>query len=508
MRIVKQLLTESVVLGLIGGIAGLAIGWAGLQLFLSLGPSLTTAPVTIDTRVLGFTLLLSIATGIVFGTVPALQVTRGDLTDALKENSRSATSTRARQRLRGLFVIAQIAIAFVLLTGAGLTLKTINELNNVQVGFEPRNLMMFQIQFARGKYYNVSNQALPNGALALEVSPQMNLAAEQIRARIASVPGVETATATAIPPLAGGFAQFGFTIEGRQPAASDSEALRANWNAVFPGYFETLHVPLVRGRTITEQDSAAGSPIVVISESMARSYWPNEDPIGKRITSNFFGDPPREIIGIVGDVRQNLRQEELLPAMYVPYVQMPTFRQLQTDVTFVVRAAAPPPRFAEALRAAAAEIDRTQAIGALQTVEQLAAQQNGETRLYATLLSVFGFIAVLLAIVGIYGIMAHSVAQRTSEVGVRVALGAGPMDIMTEILRRGVLLIAIGLFIGVGAALALTRIIRSVLWGVTPTDPLTFTVALLTLAVVALLASYVPARRALRVDPVVALRQE
>jgi putative ABC transport system permease protein len=512
-RIVRQLLTESIVLALAGGVFGLVIGWAGLKGFLTAAPSIATTssgpiPIAIDMRVLAFTLLLSVATGIAFGVLPALQISVGDLTDALKENSRSTTSTKARQRLRGAFVIVQIALAFVLLTGAGLMIKTFLRLNNVVIGFDPRNLMTFQIQFARGDYYNVSDRTILGGALAIDVSPRLNLVSEQMRQRISAIPGVQSSTASAIPPLGGGFDQYSFNIDGREPAESERGALRANWNAVFPDYFETLRLPLLRGRTFGPQDSAASSPVVVISESMAKTFWPNQDPIGQHIKSDLFGDPPRMIVGIVGDVRQNLRQEETQPGMYVPYIQLPLLRQMHTDISFVIRSPIPPAQLVPALRAVVAEIDRTQPMSSIQTVAEYASKQTRETWIYTTLLSIFGGIAVLLAVVGIYGIMAHSVAQRTGEIGVRVALGARSADVLRVVLVRGVILIVSGLAIGSGAALALTRIIRGALWGVTPSDPLTFSLALMTLAAIGLFACYVPARRALKIDPIIALRRE
>jgi len=508
-RIVRQLLTESVLLAILGGLFGVAVGWAGLHVMLTMLPS-NGVGITMDMRVLAFTLLLSVITGLAFGILPALQVSRAEVMDALRENSRSATGARARQRMRSAFVIVQIALALVLLTGAGLMLKSFRRLSTVNFGFDSQNLTTFQIQFPRGAFSRISNETTPTGALTVDLSPRLNVVAEEIRERLAQIAGVQSATATVTPPLIGFFGEYTFTIDDRAPAASEREALRAEWNAVWPEYFDTLGVPLIRGRTFNARDTVTGSPVVIISSTMARNYWPHDDPIGKRIHIGFFKDSPREVVGIVGDVQQAVRQQVQRPQMYVPYAQLPLNQQGQgyRVVNFVVRSNTSAAEVIPAMRSVVAEVDRALAMYDIRTVEDYASNQTLGDRIYLTLLGVFGGVAVLLAIVGVYGIMAHSVNQRTNEIGVRLALGAGSWNVLALVLRHGLILVLIGLILGMGASFALTRVIQHFLWQVTATDPQTFAFALLALASIAFVACYIPARRALDVDPVVALRTE
>jgi len=274
-----------------------------------------------------------------------------------------------------------------------------------------------------------------------------------------------------------------------------------------------LRAPLLRGREFTDRDSASGPPVALINQTMAQRFWPGEDPLGQRVTVDFFNDVPREIVGVVGDIRQSIYQLEMQPQIYVPHAQLPVLQAGATafgleDLNFVVRTRAPLADFEQVLRAAAVEIDPAHAITNVQPLEQFAANQTQGRRQFVALLSVFSAIALVLAIVGIYGIMAHAVTQRTGEIGIRVAFGASARDVLRLVLRQGLVLIGIGMAVGLGASLALTRVIRSALWGVTATDPLTFAVALSVLFAVAFLACYIPARRALRIDPMFAMRHD
>ena len=291
---------------------------------------------------------------------------------------------------------------------------------------------------------------------------------------------------------------------------SQNAVLRAQWSAIWPEYFETLRIPILRGRSLTHQDVANSPPVIAISETMARTFWPNADPIGERIQTDLFNDPPREIVGIVGDVRQAVREEEIQPQMYIPYAQIPSIQggQGYMVVTFVTRSNMNAEQLVPALRSAVAEVDRSQAMDSIRTVDEYATNQLLDARTFLKLFTVFGGIALLLAIVGIYGVMAHSTSQRTAEIGVRIALGARGLDVLRLVLMRGLVLIALGLLIGCGLALATTRLIRAVLWGVTPNDPETFVLAVIALSAAATFACYIPARRALRVDPILALRAE
>ena len=515
-RIVKQMLTESVLLALIGGAVGFVIGWAGLRLFMSYLPP-GFPPVAMNFSVLGFTLLLSIATGVIFGILPALQISRPNLMDALRENSRSATGTKARQKLRSAFVVVQVSLALVLLIAAGLLMKSFLNLSTLPVGFDYNGLTTFQVVFPQGDYLRETGESTPSGARAMELSPRISQTSEQVRQQLLAIPGVEAATAAFTAPFFG--ARFyNFAIEGREAVAPNAQGPAAQgpgaqWFPVMNGYFETIGLSSARGRILGPQDSAASPPVVVINSTMAKRYWPNDDPIGKRIKVDYYNDQTREIVGIVGDVKQNLREREPQAQMYVPYSQLPVLQESRTavglqSVTFVVRARGDLGAIVPEMRSAARRIVPSLAVANVRTVAEYAYFQLLDQWIYSTLLSIFGGIAVLLAVGGIYGVMAHSVAQRTSEIGVRVALGANSRNVLQLILRRGVLLIAFGMFIGAGVSFALNRAIQSVLWGVTPTDPVTYLLALGALAAVALLACYIPARRALKIDPVIALRIE
>jgi putative ABC transport system permease protein len=438
--------------------------------------------------------------------------------DALRENSRSATATRARQKLRSVFVVVQVSFALVLLIGAGLLMKSFLRVNAVPVGFDYSGLTTFQIFFPQGEFIRDVGVPTPSGSRAVEVSPRISLLSEQIVQRLTSIPGVQAATAVSTPPLFPGVRVFNFAIEGQEappPGVEGPGAQKPNtqWLAVMSGYFDAVGVPVVRGRRFNPQDSATGTAVAIISETAAKRYWPNEDPIGKRIKFEFYNDPTREIVGIVGDTKQNLREREQAAQMYIPYAQLPVEQEAQTgvnlqNVTFVVRSTGQLDQIVPAMRAAAAEVIPTVATTNMLTVKEYASRQVLDQWIYTTLLSIFGGIALVLAIVGIYGVMAHSVSQRTSEIGVRMALGAGSMDVLRLVLRRGVILISIGIAIGTIGSFALTRVIQNVLWGVTATDPLTFTLAMTALSLIGLLACYIPARRALKIDPIIALRYE
>lgn len=514
-RTVRQMLTESILLALVGGVVGIVIGWAGLRLYLSSIPQnfSLAIPVDLDMNVVAFTLLLSIASGLLFGLIPALQISRPDLMDALKENSRSATSTRTRQRLRSAFVVVQVSLATVLLVGTGLTIRSFLRASNVPTGINPTNLLTFQIQYPRNEYLPETGKITPFGASEVLVTPKITLTSEQIRQQLLAIPGVRSATVTGVPPLAGYVGNRNFTIEGQPAPARREDLLSAQWYRILPDYFKTLEVPLIRGRTIDGRDTASGAPVIVINQTMAQRLWPGQDPLGQRIKTDLPNDVPREIVGVVGDVQQNLRAPEPAMQMYVSYAQIPAslprnYGEGMQTVTFVLRSAVPTSQVVPALRKAVDEVDRSQAISFVQTVDEWIAFQLQDQRTYVLLLGIAGGIALLLALVGIYGIMAHSVNQRTGEIGVRVALGAGPRAILQLVLRRGIILIAFGIVIGVAASLALTRIMQSVLFGVRPTDPITFALALLGLSAAGILACYIPARRALKIDPIIALRYE
>ena len=354
---------------------------------------------------------------------------------------------------------------------------------------------------------------MPSVGTETEITPLLSQTAEVIRQRLVAIPGAESAAVVStVAPLMGFARRYPFALDGKQPTQAEQEAQSAEWYPVSAHYFETLKIPVLRGREFGDQDSGAGLPVAVINSTMAKRFWPNEDPIGKQIQITYYNEPPRQIVGLVRDVRQNLHND-LVPQIYFPMAQLPVVEQMNHSaglevLTFIVRSKADPEQLTSSFHPIVDAVDRTQPILHIQPLEQYVSDQLQLFRQYVLMLGVFGGLAVILALVGIYGIMAHSVSQRTNEIGIRLALGATSSNVFRLILGRGVLLIALGLVLGVGASLALTRIISSQLWGVTATDPLTFILVVTVLGLVALLACYIPTRRAVKVDPVIALRYE
>jgi putative ABC transport system permease protein len=511
-RIASQLLTQSLLLSLLGGALGIALAWAGLRIFGTMWPDgfPRVGPLAVDWSVLGFALLLALGTGLVFGVLPALQVSRPDLMEVLRQSTRAATSSGAPQRLRNAFVVVQVSLALVLLLGAGLTINSLLRLNAVQAGFDPHHVLTFQVPFPN-TFYSIAGTT-PAGGFQLELSPRIHLLSERIRQRVGLLPGAESAALTVTPPLGGDPPRMKFSRAGHIVNSSEQEVWTAEWYPVGLDYFRTLRLPLLRGREFGTQDSDTGRPVAIINQTMARSFWPAEDPIGKQLQLDLLYDPPREIVGIAGDVWQNRYQHDAQPQLYVPRIQLPhkmdmtLTTSIMTANTFLVRTKGDPAQLVSALRAAVAEVDRTQVVTRIRTVEDYASGQLQELREYAALLSVFGGMSLALTVIGIFGIVAHAVSQRTSEIGIRVALGARSGDVVRLIVRQGLVLIAIGLGLGLVASLFLTRALQSFLWGITATDTVTFTAVALVLAFVGALACYLPARRALKIDPITALR--
>jgi putative ABC transport system permease protein len=513
-RIVRQLLTESLVLASLGAVVCLALVSFGMSSLLKWLPQWLPRlnDVSLSPMVLTFTAVVSLLTAIVFGILPALQSSRLDLSTAFKAGSRSATSSPAKQRLRSAFVVVQISMALVLLTGAGLLINSLIRLTTVDTGLDPRNLTTFQMSFTGRGFFNATGNVTAIGSLEFELSQRINTVVNQIRDRIAALPGVEGVTTMRLSTPLGGTRGFPFTIAGRTPP-SERDLPQALWVPIGANYFKVLNVPVVRGREFTDLETLSTTPVVLINETMAKQYWPNEDPIGQTISVQFYNDQPRQIVGIVPDIRPSLRDREPEAQMFVPHTQLPTIQAGITafgleGVTFVIRSRAPLESWLSGARAAAKEVDPAHAVNNVQLVSAFAAQQTQGYRQYVILLGVFSGIALLLAVVGVYGVMSNSVMQRTNEIGIRVAFGATARNVLTSVLGRGLVVIGIGVTIGLVASLSLTRMIDSALWGVTSTDPATYAVVLATLLAVACLACYVPARRALKVDPLVAMRQE
>jgi putative ABC transport system permease protein len=513
-RIVRQLLTESALLSVFGAVVCLVVVGLGLNALLAwLPPGLPRLnEVSINSTVLIFTAVTALLTALVFGILPALQASRLDLATAFRSGDRSTTTARGKLRLRSAFVVLQVATALVLLTGSGLLINSLLRLTNVDTGIDPRNLTTFSMAFTGREFFGATGKVTPIGSLEFEFSPRIDTIANQIRDRITALPGVNAVTTMRSTTPLGGWNGYQFTIAGRTPP-SERDMPNAQWRAIGADYFTALRAPVLRGREFSNLDTLSSPPVALISETMAKRYWPNEDPIGQTIAIQFYNDQPRQIVGIVPDFRTNIYNRDSQPQMYVPHAQLPTLQAGITAfglefVTFVVRSSGRIEDWLPGARAAAKDLDPAHAMNNVQLVSAFAAQQTQGFRQYVILLSVFSVIALVLAIIGVYGVMSHSVTQRTSEIGIRVAFGATARNILGSVLLRGLAVIGIGMAIGVGASLVLTRIISSALFGVTASDPTTYAVVLLALFVVACLACFVPARRALRVDPLTAMRQD
>src|SRR5215813_4007797 len=520
-RIIRQLVTESFPLSALGGILGVALSWGGLKLFTLAAPAgfPRLNELTIDILVLGFTALVVMLTAVVFGIVPALQASKVDLVASLKESTRSGTESGTRQYLRSVLVTGQIAFALILLIGAGLMINSFIRVQGNDLGANPENVLTFDFRFTQTD--SIKPFGRYRGLGLWDVSPVPALTFDRIVERMRSVPGVVSAAAINRPPLNSSGIPMPFLIEGRPapppPAdgnASTNSTQTAQYFSVTPNFFGTMKIPIRQGRDFSAQDIPTGSLVIIINETMARRFFPNEEPIGKRITLDFVPDErPREIIAVVGDTRTNRLQQAPEPTMYVPHVQQtPRWLRPQWNdragMSFVLRTTGDPLKFVETVKRAVAEIDLVRPATNFRTVEQYLSQQTQYLRLYILLLGIFGGIAAVLAAIGIYGMMAYSVAERTREIGIRMALGAATSDVLKMVMRHTCLLVGIGLTIGLAASFALTRLIKSGLYGVTATDPVTYAGISVLLIVVAMVACLVPTLRAVRVDPTIALRYE
>jgi putative ABC transport system permease protein len=521
-RMVRQLLTESLPLSVLGGILGVALSWAGLKAFVAAAPPNFPRinEVTLDGPVLAFTTVIVILTAVIFGIVPAIQTSKPDLVNSLKDSGRSGTESFVRQRLRRGLVTLQIALALVLLIGAGLMINSFVRVQNKDVGADPKGVLTFDFRFPQGE--TIKPFGRYRGLGLWDVSPVTTLTFQRVFERVQGMPGVISAAAISRPPLTGGGINMPFLIEGRpapppSSASGDSsqeQGQTADYFAVTPNYFATMKIPLLRGRDFNPQDTGAAPLAIIINQTLARRFFPNEDPIGKHLTLDFVPDEkPRQIIAVVGDTTLNRLQPKQSPLVYVPYTQQ-TPRWMgpnwydRSGMYFLLRTAADPMSIVPAMRRAVAEIDPNKPVAEIRTVEAYLDRQVQYIRLYILLLGIFGGIAAVLAAIGIYGVMAYSVAERTREIGIRMALGADAGEVLALVARQAMAMIAIGLILGLAGSFALTRVIKSALVGVTATDPATYTSVSLALAVVALLACFIPTRRAVTVDPTLALRYE
>ncbi|MGA9996778.1 MAG: ABC transporter permease [Pyrinomonadaceae bacterium] len=490
MRIVRQFLTESLLLSLAGGALGLLLAMWGVDLLVAASPAdlPRTGEIGLDANVLGFTLAVSVLTGILFGLVPALQASKLDLNESLKEGGRGSTENLRRNRVRSLLVIAEVALSLMLLVGAGLLIRSFVSLLNTSPGFETEGLLVVDLPLSRSKY--------PSGE-------QQVALVRQLIERVREVPGVASVAAVNIVPLSGNDRQSSFTIEGRpEPPAGQEPDAEAS--TVTPDYFRTMGIPLRRGRIFTEQDKQDAPPVLVISETLARRNFPGEDPLGKRLVID-DDKPPYEIVGIVGDVRHQGLETEVYPEYYLSFFQLP-----ERQVNLMIRAA-PPSDAASiqgAVRGAIKQVDSDQLIWEMKKMQQLLSESVARRRFNMMLLGVFASLALLLASVGIYGVMSYTVAQRTHEIGIRMALGAQVRDVFKLVVGQGMTLVLIGVGLGLIGAFAVTRVMSSLLFGISATDPLTFAGVASLLAGIAFVACLIPARKATKVDPMIALRYE
>jgi putative ABC transport system permease protein len=504
-RIIRQLLTESVLLSLAGGALGLLLGYAGVRALLAINPGNIPrigengSEVTLDWAVLLFTFLVSLVTGVLFGLIPAFQTSRADLNLALKESGYRAGGAR-HNKSRSVLVISEIAMALVLLVGATLLIRTFMALRNVDPGFDARNVLTMEMSLTGSRFEKTAGVT------------QLVRDAEQ---RVQALPGVEFLASTCCLPLEGGFG-LPFTIESR-PLADGPYHGGADYRTISPHYFEVFHIPILRGRTFNDRDDASATPVVLINEGMAKQYWKDADPIGQRITIGKnvgpeFNEPPRLIVGIVGDVRDNGLNRNPEPVMYIPVSQVPdgvtALNNRIIPVTWLVRTRVGPVSLSDRVQRELREASGGLPVAHVRSMEQVRVESTSQTDFNMTLLGVFAGIALLLAAVGIYGLMAYSVQQRVQETGIRMALGASSADVRRMVVSQGMRLVLVGLVLGIGSAFALSRILTSFLFGVKPWDPATFILVAAVLSAIALLATYFPARRATRVDPMAALRYE
>lgn len=499
-RIIRQLLVESLLLSLTGAAAGLLLAYWGLNVLNALLPENKVPRLekfSLDPLVLGFTLAVTILVGLLVGLIPGLRASRLNLSESLKAGGRGFSETPGRRRLRSLFVVLEVALTVPLLIGAGLMLRSTLRLQNVERGINLKNVLTMQTSLPKAKY------ATPEQTANFY---------QQVLQRVRSEPGVESASAVNFIPLTNFGDSTTLSIEGREPPPSGDEE-SVSYRVIDPGYFQTMGIPLRRGRYFTEQDSGQSQGVVMINETMARHYWPNEDPVGRRLKIEFpaakvpwrpeANDNWLTVVGVAGDVKEEGLNDEPEPEIYLPYLQNPS-----SLMNLLVRTPSDPTRMASAVRRQVWAVDADQPVYNVKTMEDVFGESFAEPHVITSLLATFAAIALVLAAIGVYGVIAYSVAQRTHEIGVRMALGARPRHVLGVIVGQGLKLILIGLVIGAAVAFAVSRVLSSLLFGVTATDPLTFFAVSLLLVVVALLASYVPARKALKVDPVIALRHE
>jgi putative ABC transport system permease protein len=493
-RVVQQLLTESVLLSVIGGAFGLALAYAGMQLILALNPSdlPRVENMGLDVPVLAFTLLLTVATGILFGLAPALELSRPDLNRSLKEGGRTGTVGRARQRFRDSLAVAQMAFSVVLLIGAVLLVRSFFELRRIDVGFRSDNALTIRTALPVATYPRAEN------VIGFY---------RTLRQKLGEMPGVQMVGATRLLPLTGTIGDWSITIEGRPTQPGENP--NGDWQVVTPGYFETMGMKLVRGRFFSEADNENAPIAAVVNETMAKRYWPTTDAIGKRFHIGSADQPWITIVGIVGQVRHNTLTESARAEMYVPHAQWGVAgANPPRGLTFVIRTTGDPLGVLAYVRQTVRALDPNLPIADIRTLAQVESNSLSQARFTTLLLGLFAALALTLATIGIYGVISLLVTRRRQEIGIRIALGARPGMILGMVVGRGMALAGVGVAVGLVAAVLLSQVVASLLYGVTRFDPVTFVIVPAVLATVALLACLIPAGRAATLDPVVALREE
>jgi putative ABC transport system permease protein len=486
-RIVRQLLAESLTLACIGGIVGAVLSLWAVDALVRFSPLQIPRlhAVRLDSTALAFTALVSLATGVLSGIVPAFQLSRANSGDALKETERGGSSVRGA-RTRQVLVVAEVAVSLMLLTAAGLLVRSFVALQHVSPGFLTERAVAMQLLLPQSRY--------PDAKAMVAFS-------RKLRDELPTLPGVSASAIATTLPMSGSDIGVGYTIEGRP--ADPKTRTAAAYFAISADYFSTLGIPMLRGRPFTDRDNETAPAVLIVNQTFAAKYWPNEDPIGKRVTIGYNNTGPREIVGVVGDVKQGALADTSAPQMYAPFVQTPW-----PFITAVVRTTAAPESAIGSLRKMLARIDPMQGAGDLKTLDQYVSRSIATPRFTTVLVGAFATLALLLAALGLFSVMAYSVAQRRREIGIRMALGAQAADVRSLVLRQAVQMGLVGLAVGLIGAVATTRVIDSLLFGITAHDPVTFAAVSGMLLTVMLLAAYLPARRATRVDPIIALRTE
>ena len=488
LRVVRQLLTESVLLSLVSGVVGLALSLWFIRLLVAITPPNTPrlSEIGIDLRVFAFTFGVTIVAGILFGLFPALQTSRPNLNETLKDSGQRGAETGGRNQVGSLLIVSEIALSFILLAGAGLLIKSFLHLREINPGFNPDNVLAMRLSLPPGKY--------ADGEPSVQIF-------KQLIDRVKATPGVQSAGAVLSLPLGADTLNVWRAVIREGRPMTPEEQTDAQYLLITPDYFQTLQIPLKAGRIFTDQDTEQSTRVVIVNEKLARELWPNENPIGHHFTIWRDEKFPREVVGVVGDTKSSL-DKEAGNQMYVPYAQDPTWGNL----ALVVRTAGEPTAVAGSVREAIRAVDRGVPTYNLKTMNDVVSSSAAPRRIPMLLLSTFAGVAMLLAMLGIYGVTSYYVTQRTHEIGIRMALGAQIGDVLKLVLRRAMLLAVVGIVVGVAGAISVTRYMTSLLFGVKPIDTLTFVGVAVVLAVVVFVACLVPARRAAKIDPLEALR--